>query len=238
MLGKFISPCEDSRTESVFGHLLHLPTEVFWQILRKACYTNALPLYPGELRTEPVFRPSWSADGTINTDRVIPDLFLRFNNLDLIIEAKREDNRAQNRDQWENEVTAYVNEYGAQSIPVRLIALGGIWEPVDDLMTVKAPNSDRSDFRPAGGQSEIRCPVHMCRWSGLLDQCQRMHQDLGRLKYKSSQVLAHQRILSDLINLFACYGFQTGKWFSDLLPTMPSLGERAPSYRFKFKRLS
>jgi hypothetical protein len=48
MLGKHLNHCEDSLTAAVFTHLLHLPTEVFWKILRNACYTRKLPEFPGE----------------------------------------------------------------------------------------------------------------------------------------------------------------------------------------------
>src|SRR5712671_1413367 len=104
MLEKFIdNPCEDSLTAAVFSHLLHLPSEVFWQILRNACHTTALPQYAGEPRSVE-FWPKWNADGTHNSSYVEPDVFIRFASFDLIIEAKREDEYQQHRGQWENEV--------------------------------------------------------------------------------------------------------------------------------------
>src|ERR1035438_1525802 len=102
MLGKYINIREDSLTASVFTHLLHLPTEVFWRILRNACYTSRLPEYPGEpISVE--FLPNWDSKGTDNTHCVIPDLFMRFANLHLIIESKRWDVNMQDRGQWTKE---------------------------------------------------------------------------------------------------------------------------------------
>lgn len=75
MLGKFIKHQEDSLTASVFTHLLHLPIELFWQILHEACYTANLPGDSGALRQMNRW-PSWSPEGTGNVQRVIPDLFL------------------------------------------------------------------------------------------------------------------------------------------------------------------
>ncbi|MFA6290076.1 MAG: hypothetical protein WC661_22040 [Opitutaceae bacterium] len=55
----------------------------------------------------------------------------------------------------------------------------------------------------------------MCRWLGLLDQCKRMHRDLSRDSFQSSQTKAHARILVHTIDLFGCHGFSTGLWFAD-----------------------
>lgn len=200
MLGKFINHCEDSLTAAVFTHLLHLPTEVFWQILCNACYTDKLPKSPGDPRSID-FWPNWDPEGTDNSDRVIPDLFIRFVSFDLIIESKRWDTDMQNPKQWINEMTAYDNEYGNEKIPVRMIALGGIWDTKDEVVTLKS-NS---------------CHVHMCKWARVLDECKRMRKELERLKYPTSQTQAHVRTLTHLIDLFAWHGFQTGEWFADLV---------------------
>ena len=64
--------------------------------------------------------------GTSNVNRVVPDLFIRFSEFDLIVEAKRWDSFQQNSNQWQNQITADANEYGNDQVPVCLIALGGI----------------------------------------------------------------------------------------------------------------
>jgi hypothetical protein len=221
MLEKFIdNPCEDSLTASVFTHLLYLPSEVFWQILWQACHTASLPRLAGELNREVEFWPKWKADDTRNSRYVEPDLFLRFPNFDLIIEAKRHDDFQQDRGQWKNEVIAYHNEYGTENVPVRLIAMGGIWDTKDEVVTLK----------------DIICPVHMCRWSRLLDECQRMYRELGRITYPSSAINANRRILADLINLFERHGFQTGTWFADLVPKLTPLTMSLSNHHRVFQR--
>jgi hypothetical protein len=95
MLGRFIRACEDSLTAAVFTHLLHLPAEVFWRILRRACCTDTLPESAGEPLSVDYW-PSWDPKGTGNTNRVVPDFFIRFRGFDLIIEAKRWDSDMQN----------------------------------------------------------------------------------------------------------------------------------------------
>lgn len=198
MLGKHINICEDSLTAAVFTHLLYLPSELFWQILRNACFTDDLPEIAGEpLSIDPW--PNWDSKGTDNNNRVIPDLFIRFRSFHLIIEAKRWDSGMQYSNQWKKEVTAYYNEYGNAKVPVKMIALGGIWGMKDEEVCL----------------NEICCPVHMCKWERVLGECQRMKKELEGLEYKSSHTLACIRILTHLVELFACHGFSTGQWFDD-----------------------
>lgn len=222
MLGKFIKPVEDSLTASVFSHLWHLPAELFWQILMNACYSDRLPHHPGE-PLEIKYWPQWDATGTQNKRRVIPDVFIRFARLDLIVESKRGDDGGQIREQWENQVKAYRNEHGAddKEVTIRFIALGGIGGTADTEIHLPA-SSD-------GKLPEIRCPVHMCRWSRLLAECKRMEKALSGLQYRSAEMRAHLRILLDLMHLFARHGYQTGIWFEAVQPLLPTLGATATS---------
>jgi hypothetical protein len=221
MLGKFINHCEDSLTAAVFTHLLHLPTEVFWRILRNACYTDRLPEYPGEpLSVE--FWPNWDPKGTDNTNRVIPDLFIRFANFHLIIEGTRWDQFQQSSGQWQKEVTAYANQYAAEAVPVGMIALGGIWDTKDDEVILTA----------------ITCPVHMCKWERVLEECHQMKKELERLKYPSSHTHACVRTLTDMINLFGWHGYSTGLWFADFNFESNLLSPSIDSYRQCFRKTS
>lgn len=199
MLEQFIdNPREDSLTAAVFSHLLHLPSEVFWQILRNACYTKSLPQFAGEPRLVQYW-PKWNADGSHNSRFVEPDVFIRFAHFDLIIEAKRDDECQQYRGQWENEVIAYDNEYGAENVAVKIIAVGGVWQLKDEAVTFK----------------RIVCPVYMCKWTRLLEECKCMQKELQRIKYPSSHTLANMRTLTHLIDFFAWHGYSSGLWFAD-----------------------
>lgn len=212
MLGKHINHCEDSLTAVVFTHLLHLPTELFWQILRNACYSDQLPKIAGEpTQVDPW--PIWDATGSDNINRVVPDLFMRFAEFDLIIEAKRWDEGMQDPAQWQRELVAYANEYGERNRPVRLIALGGIHGTEDEEIQHRwHPDSGRA----ASSESHLLvCPVHMCRWEGVLSQCQRQLRQWESRSRPDSQILASMRILHDLIDLIGWHGFATGRWFAD-----------------------
>ena len=226
MLSRFIdNPREDSLTAAVFSHLLHLPIELFWQVLRNACGSEHLPAYPGEL-IELSAWPSWCAKDTRNSSRVIPDLFLRFAELDLIVEAKRWDAPMQNPEQWRKEVQAYANEYAESRRPmnVRLLALGFP-------RTVAAPDVV-IEARPE--KPGIRCPVICCQWAGLLDQCKRLERELSEASFVTAQGRAAQRILGDVIDLFGGHGFQTGLWFSELVPALSRNSGRLSRHDFPF----
>ena len=116
---------EDTITSTIIGTLLHLPDQLLWKILREACHTGSvLPKNPGELRAYE-FWPKWDAYGTLNTNYVEPDVFLRFSEVDLIIEAERSDDGGQYREEWERELVGYENQFVSSKIPVVLISIGG-----------------------------------------------------------------------------------------------------------------
>lgn len=209
MLGKFIDRHrEDSLTAAVFTHLLHLPVELFWQILREACYSDNFPAAVGE----PIsvdYWPKWDPTGTGNTTYIEPDVFIRFADFDLIVEAKRWDDRMQDRGQWERELIAYVNEYGEERREVRLLAVGGIHDESD--ATIEHQRAGKVKPGLATGNRSSRkliCPVHKCRWKRILNECRRLNR-------QPSQSRAVVRILTDVIDLFAWHGYSTGRWFAD-----------------------
>ena len=213
MLAKFIDNArEDSLTAAVFSHLLHLPSEDFWRILKRSCYSENVPDYPGEPRCIHAW-PSWNPLGTKNTLRVVPDLVLEFAPFDLIIESKRWDDGMQDEKQWEKQLIAYTNEYGAKKRQVKMIALGGIHTPEDKV--VKHVWS--SPATKGGTIHEFVCPVHMCRWSTLLLECQRLKTTLEERNKKSpnSRTAADIRILNDLSLFFEAHDYRMLKWFAD-----------------------
>ena len=216
MLGRFIaSPIEDSLTAAVFSHLLHLPVGMFWEILRRACYSDQLPQHPGSLLGV-VPWPSWSSKGTLNADRVVPDLFIRFSDFDLIIEAKRWDVGMQDLAQWQRELLAYANEYGGGGKPVRLLAVGGLWDTRDTEVFPAGEELKSGVLAPGHQPPAIRCPVHMVKWSRILAECRRLERKLFYAESPTEQDAAHGRILAHICDLMAAHGYSTGRWFADL----------------------
>lgn len=102
---------EDNLTSIAFDLFNYLPTNVFWDILIKSLIHNKLPKESGELLSEkPLFWERWDAKHTKNENGVFPDVFLRFEEFDIIVEAKYRNN-IQTNGQLENEIIAYYNEY-------------------------------------------------------------------------------------------------------------------------------
>jgi hypothetical protein len=94
-----ISLKEDTLTSSVFDYLLLLPDSLFWEIIKKSCYQNNLPGNISFIESYE-FWPHWDSENTTKTNYIEPDMFIRFDNFDLIIEAKRWDNNQQYITQW------------------------------------------------------------------------------------------------------------------------------------------
>ena len=217
MLEKFIGkPCEDSLTASVFSHLLHLPIEDFWRILQMACFSDKFPDNPGEPICIHAW-PKWSALGTRNSERVIPDLVIEFHAFDLIVEAKRWDVPMQDEDQWNSELIAYTNEYGAKKHEVRMIALGGIHSHKDHNLEYEWSSNDASELPDNKDKHTFKCPVYMCQWSTLLHACQKLKRKYEEKNKTNptSRTSADMRILDDLIAFFATHGFTALQWFED-----------------------
>ena len=121
--------CEDSLTSSVFERLLLLSDENLWWVLRNACDKQAATTLPDNVGKLEKFEfwPSWEPDLKLerNSLRVEPDVFLRFEGLDILVEAKRYDFvQSQREEQWQNELAAWFQEFKSDR-PVLLLAIGG-----------------------------------------------------------------------------------------------------------------
>ena len=138
---------EDKQTASILSNLLHLPDIEFWKILKDSCYNNTLPEIAGNIQYHE-FWPHWPPDK--NHERYVePDLFISFEKIDIIIEAKRSDKYQQYQEQWESEFSAYKKKYGTKNNVV-LIAIGGL---------------NPKNLSPETNKLNIQ----KCRWRGLLD---------------------------------------------------------------------
>jgi hypothetical protein len=190
---------EDIITSSIFDTLFLLPDDIIWEILRESCYFNdSLPNNVGNLLREEInFWPSWNSEGTENASWILPDLFIRFENLDIIIEAKRECN-SQEVKQWKNEIISYNNEYGIGSKNLILIAIDGI--------TCK----DKEEISFENNHKKV--PVFKTRWQKILD----IIVDKRDKYTKNNTCLQQKYILDNIIKYFECFGIFTIVWLSDL----------------------
>ena len=189
---------EDTLTSSVFGNMLFLPTKYFLEILSKASYDRFSYSYFGDLQNYD-FWPHWNSKNTSNEKYVEPDLFLRFENVDMIIEAKRYDDFQQNKEQWKKEVTSYYNEYKDDKKELIFLAVGGI-------------NINNSE-KILVNDKEIK--VIKVRWKKILYELIKIQKDIEMIKPYSENINSIQRIINVIIQGFELHGFLTIKWFKD-----------------------
>ncbi|RZK40436.1 MAG: hypothetical protein EOO61_06475 [Hymenobacter sp.] len=195
---------EDSLTSCVFGHLFYLPAAMVWALLQDSAYQLQLPeSIEAPVITSYDFWPHWPAALTRNANYVEPDVFVRTASFDLILEAKRYDYDQQDCAQWQDQLQAYLNEFGDETLPgehkqpVLLLAMGGI-QAGDELPTQICC-------------SGTTATVYRCRWINLLNSIQTLRTQLNA----GQEHLGH--ILTDIVHSFGLHGYTT----RPLLNTLP-----------------
>jgi hypothetical protein len=169
-----VSPMEDTLTSTVFDNLLSLPDGLFWKIIIDSCYENCLPKNIGNIEFYE-FWPHWDASGSRNQVFVEPDLFISFEEVDIIIEAKRKDYNQQYRQQWEKEFISYKNEYRDNGKDVYLIAIGGIDNERQEEIAIKEYGLIK---------------IVKCRWVNILKTLQNIYNELKN-GYYLDNILNH-----------------------------------------------
>lgn len=189
-----LEPSEDSKTSFVFGLLQYLPTKYIWDLLRKSCgKASELPEKSGEL-INVEFWVKWSAEGEkiTNTRYVEPDVFFEFENFNLIIEAKKDDQSGQYEVQWKNQICAYKNEYPESDKPLYFIAIGG-----NNSLEPKEINIDENVYI-----------IFLASWQNLLNEVK---------KISETSIEKHtQKILLDIVIAFENHGFFCLEWLENL----------------------
>ncbi len=187
---------ENPKTSTIFEHLLLLPDNILWSILRNSTrtYKQQLPEEIGYLESFE-FWPKWNPNNTNNTTYVEPDLFIRFNKLDIIVEAKYQDGGGQYEEEWEREIQAYQNEYSDDKKDFILLAIGG-----------------NSNYKEENIGS---CKILKTNWSDLLNYViktkKKFEEDIST--YEKSSL---QRILNLIITGFHIMGESEYKKKTDL----------------------
>ncbi len=193
---------EDSLTSSIIGTLLFFPVELFWRTLRNSCFDKSLPLNSGEIISFN-FWPHWDSKNTINSKYVEPDVFIEFENFNLIIEAKRWDENQQYKEQWLSQYQAYKNEYELlepmNECEKKLLyfAIGGI-------------RNKKTEFL------KDSVSVYKFQWKYILNEILSIKKSLESSMDLLSNSNAIIRIAETLIVAFELHGFFTGAWLETL----------------------
>ena len=193
---------EDPKTSSVFENLMLLPDNVFWHILRTSCFYNAGMNETSGNLVSYVFWPRWSANGNDieNMNIVEPDLFIRFDEFDVIIEAKYNELGGQYQKQWEQELKAYDNEYGEEGKKVIFIAVGGNVTKDKERITVR---------------NKI-FTIYKCSWLSLLIKVNNYKKELEDISVPDVNLSATLRLLDNIILAFNINGVYNIDWFNSM----------------------
>jgi len=192
---------EDPKTSSVFENLMLLPDNVFWHILRTSCfYSDRMKANSGRILSYK-FWSHWDKTGTDNANYVEPDLFIRFEEFDVIIEAKYGDYGGQYEHQWWQELTAYDNEYGKEEKTVLFIAVGGNMSV--DVEEVRVRGTKYSIFK--------------CNWLSLLIATNKYKNELKRISVPDMNTSATLRLLDNIILAFNINGVYNIDWFNSMV---------------------
>lgn len=186
---------EDALTSAIFERFMYLPQELTQHIFTEALLESIpdLDLTKFESIT---YWPNWSPEHTTNTKRVEPDVFIRTNNQDIIIEAKRYDAKQQSKRQWENEIQAYYNEYNDDNKPLIFIALGGLYKKQTETITVKG----------------IAHLIYKFTWKSILNTIQHIIHDMELATNYTNNNIAITKILQDMVLCFELFGFSSALW--------------------------
>ncbi|WP_312175468.1 hypothetical protein [Chryseobacterium sp.] len=204
---------EDSLVSIAFDGLKYLPDELFWSILRDSLITGNLPIVTAI--SEIHFWQRWNAAGTTNINFVEPDIYIRTDNFDVIIEAKRWDKNQQSQNQKNNQIKAYHNEFQDSKKLLFYIELGGLYN-----------NSPVSNYLFENIEV-ITCKTN---WTQLLTSIITHYQNLDRLNLKLFN--PQKRILEDIIKGFELHQFYTIKWLFDLK------NQKIDSHSFNFLKFT
>jgi len=195
-----IKTCEDSLTSSVFDLLKYLPSEIFWRILKGSLYFDKLPSYYGGKVTY-TFWPKWNAKDTNNSRFVEPDLFLQCHDFDIIIEAKRNNEKQQYEDQKENQLKAYFNEFKL-SKKIYYIQVGGLNDLKDD------------DDIIINNNQIVSCKTD---WSQLLNKIVEEYYTIKDINL--IQLDSYKRIFEDLKKCLERHGYYKKSWLQEIIIT-------------------
>lgn len=193
--------CEDSLTSSVFDLLKYLPDYLFYEILKNSLFHRKIVEVNFIIETISYWN-KWDALNTTNTTYVEPDVFVRTDKFDLIIEAKRYDYHQQSEKQLRNEVIAYLNEYGSENKKIYFLQVGGIYG-TDDIPDFQIYHN---------GNKKI--VILITNWSRILDAVLHSREKLFQLNSVSNNYLI--RILDDLVDVFAYHQFFSLVWLKNI----------------------
>jgi hypothetical protein len=156
------------------------------------------------------FWPHWDSEGTNNSSYVEPDLFIEFEEFNVIIEAKYGTYRGQYKRQWQQEITAYHNEYGDMK-PYIFIAVGGNMSVMSETIKVK----------------EKEVEIYKCNWLSLLMNVNKYEKELSSISVPDMNRSATKRLLDNIILAFNIHQVYNIEWFDSMAQLRPTISTQS-----------
>jgi hypothetical protein len=189
---------EDFLTAAVFSRLLYMPTDAIRRLL------PVFDVDPGEVVAS-TFWPQWSVDSGGETSRVEPDIHIRFDGVDLIVEAKLGDVFGyQTAKQWAWEWAAWHQAFGSEREAL-LLGIGGLGRTDSDAAGVARNLANDASFLLRAqfpGTPPIRAVG--LSWQGLYGRLDAVREDV------------RSRLLADLREILGYFGFRGREFLADL----------------------
>jgi hypothetical protein len=212
----FYRHTEDFLTAAVFARLTYLPSHTLWSILRHAAITvspsHTLPHDVGRLVTRQ-FWPRCELDTPQqDTTWKEPDVFLGFERLHLLVEAKLGDFPSQYAEQWAAEHAAFLQRDETDyAIPMWLLAIGGMGEiPTPSVITSMQQEAERL-LQDVFHYPDTPVRLAACSWRGLLGAL------IGERRHVDPQSgIGLDFIVADLMQILEFHGIRDTHWLRDL----------------------
>ena len=203
---------EDALTSSIFERLMYLPKELMHHVIKEALL-DSIPNLDLTKFKNITYWPNWSPKHTTNKIRVEPDVFIRTAEQDIIIEAKRHDDKQQDSNQWKREIQAYNNEYIEENKTLIFIALGGLYKKETESITV----------------NKVDHLIYKCTWKSILNSIQHILHDMELATNYTNNNIAITKILQDMILCFELFGFSTSPWLERFIKA-PQIKQSSLNY--------
>lgn len=175
----YIQQYEDFKTSSSIGLLQYLPDELIWKILINCCVGLDKKEEDFGKIQEIYFWPHTDPAKTEHKNYVEPDVWIKAEKCDVVIEAKLGDVSGQKKSQWKDEIQSIKNEQKGNKKEIILIALGG--------------NEDMQK------EEVLSCKVYRTQWTRLLNA---IEKERGIQREKGEVC----RILDDVMELLLWQG--------------------------------
>lgn len=190
------SPSEDSLTSFVFGLIQYLPSNLIIELLSKASHSEIIYSQIGELQ-EIEF---WAHHNSLNKNNkyyVEPDVFMRFENADMLFEMKLNDSYGQEESQWVKEILSYQNEYSSDNKKLYFFAVGGNTNLIKETISIK--------------KEQIQ--IFKISWRLLLNEVINLKKSICNNHIICSNSNGVIRILDDIIMSFQKHNYYNLLWF-------------------------